>query len=95
MGKRPDFLLHAEETDEECPLCDGTFYRDSGELVCGDCCYAPIDEPEETRDEWEKFWDERDEYDGWYGEDRVKMVGGFIGAYVYGEGNSLEERIYS
>lgn len=84
-------MNNAQHTDQECHLCeDGHYIRLEHEKVCDECHHSPA----RTRDsghvtEWEYFWQHRrdtDEYEGFTGPSRVKMVGGFAGPYVYSEG---------
>lgn len=76
--------MHGRDTGRSCPWCDdGRLYKIDGDIVCDSCFYSPektLSEPRD-RDRWQWFWDARDRYSGWYGPDRIRMVGGFIGAY--------------
>jgi uncharacterized Zn finger protein (UPF0148 family) len=79
--------LHgARRTDRECHLCgEGTFLKRGHELVCDTCGHAP--DPDSTvqrTDSWELFWSSREQYSGFTGPDRIRMIGGFAGAYEYG-----------
>lgn len=74
----------AQRTDRECYSCkDGNFLAVGNELVCENCMYSPDgEEPVMTfEDPWEKFWEHREQYSGFHGPNRVKMVGGFAHAY--------------
>lgn len=54
------------------------------ELVCPQCHHTPSDSAPskaETVGPWEQFRQRTDEYSGFYGDERVKMVGGFSAAY--------------
>lgn len=78
------------EEDHECAICGatGSFVLYDHDKVCRECGYVPsADDGDETEDdEWERWFEHRDEdYDGFRGEDRIKMVGGFASAYVFGE----------
>lgn len=65
--------------------CEGTFVRYEGEHICRDCGHVRFsdhdDTPRSMRDPWEWFEEQRNEYSGFYGRDRVRMVGGFLRAY--------------
>lgn len=79
----PGTFKGATRTDRKCYNCDeGTFLDLGTELVCDTCSYAPDGRPSiEMPDPWERFWEERKNYSGFTGPGRVRMVGGFIGAY--------------
>lgn len=73
------------ETERECHMCeDGKYVRDGSEIICSTCYHVPqhADRGRRTVEgTWESFWAARDEYSGFSGPERVKMVGGFAGAY--------------
>lgn len=81
---RRDDLEGYQRTDRACNHCDnGVLHVQGAEAVC-DSCYVVIDSdrpPKTVKSEWELFWEHRDEYEGFYGPDRVKMVGGFGRSY--------------
>lgn len=78
-----------EDADEkECGLCEaeGTFVIHEGDKLCTECGHAPSSRRStvetDRKDEWQQWFEHRAEhYSGFYGEDRVKMVGGFESAY--------------
>lgn len=76
-------LVQGQDTDRECSNCeDGEYISLEHELVCDTCYYVPAKStPVSQPDAWEQFWQARDEYDGFYGPDRVKHVGGFMEPY--------------
>lgn len=78
----------AKRTDRECYECeDGKFLDLGTELVCDNCHYSPDGKPTvERKNPWEDFWKEREDYTGFTGRDRVRMVGGFIGGYIDHDG---------
>lgn len=100
--ERSEEFAEDVQADEQCPLCDGPMFIHDDEKVCGDCYY--VSEPPKRKampDPWERFQRDRrewvaeeDERGGWTGPTRVKMIGGFAGPYVYGEGDSIEDRVY-
>jgi len=64
----------------ECSVCGAknTFVRLDGTKTCSNCQYAPEPPHERGVDEWEQWWERRSEqYSGFYGNGRIKMVGGF------------------
>lgn len=78
--------LTVQRTERECSECeDGVYYKYDHDLICGDCHHAPDGESTysgvSADSPWEDWWEHRTEYDGFYGEDRVRMVGGFRSAY--------------
>lgn len=78
----------AESEEQECALCgnEGTFVIYDGDKVCTTCGHAPDNTTSVTTngDEFEDWLDERSEYSGWYGQDRIKFAGGFASAYDFG-----------
>lgn len=80
---------HDEGEDEECAICDGenTFVLYENDKVCKQCGHAPTstDRPSDnTETEWSR-WEQhrREEYSGFYGDERIKFVGGFTSAYQF------------
>lgn len=76
------------EDDAECPICGGeaTYVRYENARVCEVCGHAPTSTNVGESDDWEEWWMHRkssDEYSGWLGPSRIRMVGGF--KYVYHE----------
>ena len=77
------------DEERECPICstDGSYVEYGGDLVCLNCAHTPT--PETTRSQDANPWGQwhkhrRDEYDGFYGEERVRMIGGFAATYDFG-----------
>lgn len=77
------------DTDRECIVCeDGRYLRDGHELICSVCQHTPSHDVSPnggTHGSWESFRRLREQYSGFYGPERVKMVGGFLGAYDFDE----------
>lgn len=73
------------DDDRECPVCtaEGSYVRYDNDLVCRVCGHAPhsVNTVDEQEDAWTQWWEARREYDGLYGAERVKMVGGFASVY--------------
>lgn len=72
----------------ECAVCEeeGMFVDYDGDKVCRNCSYAPQPRagPTYSKTEWEQWWDYRstsDDVSGATGEDRKRLVGGFISAW--------------
>ena len=81
-----------EYDDEElmtCPICDGedTYVEYDYDKVCIECGHVRgVPQSRWQRTEWEQWWEHRrSEYSGWYGESRIRMVGGFSGVWDFGE----------
>lgn len=71
----------------ECDECDGDMVLYDGDKVCEECGLLCGSADEEEISEWTQWRQHRDEnYSGWYGEERVKMVGGFIGPWITDDG---------
>jgi ribosomal protein L37AE/L43A len=76
-----------EDAQHECPVCgaDEEYVLYEGDKMCSECGHAP--DPGARRSvtanesPWESWWDHREQYDGFYGENRVRMVGGFVSTY--------------
>lgn len=82
-----------EEDDADCGLCDGVYVLFEGDQVCRKCghisgtggdtemTYRQRQQP----DPWREFHRARrsDNYSGFRGPDRIKMVGGFAAAYDF------------
>lgn len=83
-------IRNLPENDQECVLCGESNYVQNGsELVCPECFHVPIHESKrrtEKHDPWDFFDRKRDEYSGFYGPERVKMVGGFARIYFEEDG---------
>lgn len=82
------------ERDDDCPVCDysGGFVEYEGDRFCPICGYIPSpDGGVERPNPWDEWHSERrdDDYSGWHGEDRIKMVGGFIGPWDWGDDDYL------
>lgn len=76
-------------TGETCPVCeDGELLQHEHERFCASC-HTVIDSdtfPDSTDSLWERWWSHRtDEYDSFYGDERVRMVGGFTRPWFYGD----------
>jgi ribosomal protein S27AE len=83
-----DTAPQIEDEERECPNCgeDGTFVRYDGDTVCSECHYTstPSNRISDREPQWSWWWKHRrDEYSGWYGDERVRMVGGFYSAWDY------------
>jgi DNA-directed RNA polymerase subunit RPC12/RpoP len=85
---------HDDEDDEavECPHCthERPYVRYDGDTVCQHCGYVRGSDSvsrsasSTPQPQWSTWWNHRSsEYDGWYGRERVRMVGGFAAAYDY------------
>lgn len=79
-----------EDDPINCPLCEGelTYVKYEHDTVCIECGHvrgAQQSRGQRTRTSvWEEWWEHRrtsDEYEGWYGENRIRMVGGFRSSY--------------
>lgn len=72
-------------TERECVNCEeATYVDEDGDLYCPNCFYVSGGHTifVERLDPWELFWQQRAaNYDGFKGQDRAKMVGGFAGAW--------------
>jgi hypothetical protein len=71
----------------ECPLCgeEEAYVEHGGDKMCKNCQYAPraSAEQRDEKDEWAQWQEHRgEEYSGFTGPDRIKMVGGFVAPYV-------------
>jgi len=78
----------SEGDDEpECPLCaaEQPYVRVEHQTVCNHCGYvrgSQNDAQEREAGTWQSWWDYREnEYSGFRGDGRVRMVGGF--SFVY------------
>lgn len=80
--------------DDKCPLCDGVMYLHEDDIVCEDCYFVLEPRRKKVPDLWEKFHEERENYSGKFGRERKRCVGGFIGVYIFGPADSIEENIY-
>lgn len=88
-NKRAD----TDDEDAACTRdgCDGTFVDMDHEHVCNRCGYVRGTGGQEERsyrerhlpDEWVSFEKERSQYNGFYGPDRIKFVGGFARPYDF------------
>lgn len=77
---------HDEDGDEECAVCDGenTFVLYENDKVCKNCGHAPDSRgrSESGLNKWQQWHKHRhEEYSGFYGEERLKFVGGFVSAW--------------
>jgi hypothetical protein len=75
------------EEDVTCAVCDteNPFVLYDGEKVCTECGHTPTSGGRSVThetDQWSSWLQHRrDEYDGFYGDERIKFVGGFEAAY--------------
>lgn len=76
------------DEDEEVPTCEvcgaeGSYVLYDGDKTCKKCGDLPEQhEPNvDARSNWERWWDEREHYSGWHGENRIRFIGGFQSAY--------------
>lgn len=77
-----------EDEERECGLCEaeGTIVVYDGDKVCKNCGHTPGPSrgTADEQDEWAEWFEHRreyEEYSGWFGENRIKFVGGFADAY--------------
>lgn len=80
------------DEDRECGVCDAeeSFVLYDNDKVCRNCGYVPgnggtngyNDNVFDQWSEWQEHRRENEDYSGWYGEDRIKFVGGFLTPYV-------------
>ena len=82
-----------EDDNSECPLCDSedAYVKYDDDIVCENCGHVRGGEGKpqynietEVRPLWHEWFEyrrENDEYSGWYGEDRIRFVGGFEGVW--------------
>jgi hypothetical protein len=73
------------ESPDACTIqdCDGEYVYEDGTKYCDTCHYAPTKQPSTNqKGVWESFWSHRrDNYSGFYGQERVRMIGGFFNPY--------------
>lgn len=73
--------------DAQCNVegCGGTYVRYENDITCRECGHMYDEhttvDPLSTEGAWERFWNERKDYDGHYGHDRKRCVGGFVSSY--------------
>lgn len=87
----------AHNEDETCPICEESAYvlvDCEREKVCANCLHAPQSTPERTvspDSEWTEWhrYRRKDEISGFYGSDRIKFIGGFHGAWDFGNDDYL------
>lgn len=83
------------EDDAECDRdeCGGTYVLYDGDRVCRRCGHLSGTGGDTTAmnyrdrylpDAWREYEQERENYDGFRGEDRIKFPGGFASAYDFG-----------
>lgn len=86
------------EDDAECDVesCGGTYVLYDNDRVCDECGHlsgtgnrngdSTMGYREEHLPEpWVEYEKEREQYSGFYGEDRIKFPGGFASAYDFGD----------
>lgn len=87
-------VANEDDEDASCDDCgSGTYVLYDGDKVCRDCGYLAQPQDSPTTDDWSTWVEHRrsnDDYSGWYGENRIKMVGGFAAAYEFGEDFNVE-----
>lgn len=72
----------------ECDECETTLVIDhDGDKRCPDCgLLSRVVRTKEKLSEWQRwFRHRRNDYSGWHGPERVKMVGGFVSAWDFVE----------
>lgn len=74
------------DREHECPNCgeDDSYVRYDGDTVCSACNYTPTPRRTNVTVEtpWVTWWEHRrTNYDGLKGDERARMVGGFIQPY--------------
>lgn len=80
-----------EDEQHECPICAAEDYvLYDGDKMCANCAHTPGVEPsrglprrKQSWEDWQAHRRQNDDYEGWTGSDRIKMVGGFVGAYDF------------
>jgi transcription initiation factor TFIIIB Brf1 subunit/transcription initiation factor TFIIB len=83
-----------EDDDEpmQCPICgsENSYIKWKFEKMCEDCGHVRGGQQSRGQrnrtSEWERWWEHRrssDEYSGFRGENRIKMVGGFVGPWDF------------
>lgn len=94
LNRRP--VADSDDDDAECDVtgCEGTYVMHEHDRVCMHCGHISgtgeknADYRERHMpDPWVRFEKARnsEKYDGFYGPDRVKFVGGFVSAYKFGD----------
>jgi len=84
-----------QRTGRICPICEeGETYAGDDEEYCPHCYTILSDKTTyiDDRDVWEQWWDHRESYDGLYGPDRKRAIGGFEWPYLK-ELESKEDKI--
>jgi len=95
---KPNLHEHKyRRTGNECPVdeCEGELLQADHERFCSEC-HTVMDEatfPNNNRSLYERWHEHRNkEYSGFYGEDRVKMIGGFEAPWIYND-ESFEDQL--
>lgn len=75
-----------EDDVEVCDVCDAkqSFVLYEHDKVCKECGFTPSgdDTSQYEQETWDDWWEHRrNQYSGFYGDERVKMVGGFARPY--------------
>lgn len=79
-----------DEEPMECPICgtENSYIKWDYDKLCEDCGHVRGGQQSrgqrDDQTEFERWWDHRrnmDEYSGWHGELRIRMIGGFEAAY--------------
>lgn len=86
-------MSDGDET-ETCPKCDTAEYVETEEdKYCPNCYYAPEGSQASrtltNQSAWSRWHEHREQYSGWFGSDRVRFVGGFLGCWDFGEDGYL------
>lgn len=96
MNSKLEQAPRPEDEPFECPHCEGDYVLFEGDKLCVECGFLAhsggnrdvdvLSSNANVEQIWIQWWDHRDsEYEGMYGENRKKMVGGFIAVYDFEE----------
>lgn len=76
---------YSEDASCNVDECGGEYVRYENDIMCKECghMYDESMGPNRltTLGAWQRFWTEREDYDGHYGHDRKRCVGGFASSY--------------
>lgn len=84
LDNAPSLDTEREEEKVTCDNCEAEepFVQYDNDTVCTECQYVRGTYKHDTRSEWQQWLEHRDAtYSGFYGDERVKMVGGFASSY--------------